>query len=212
MFASWINKSILLLTIMLLGGCAFSIKAFDKPQKQFYYLNPNKDITAIGRVALVELNNESSYPKVSFDITQALYSELLKKQYFGVRPIYQNDAEWKNVQVKNGSAFSLEQLEFMKNNLNCDAIAVGTVIQYHPYPHLMIGLRLQLIDLRDSEVIWGMEQIWDSTDKTTQRKIAGYFSGQKTMQNSPLDERLVGLSSIEFLKFVAFETAETFKK
>jgi hypothetical protein len=93
--------------------------------------------------------------------------------------------------------------------LNCNAILTGTVTSYQPYPHLSIGLRLKLIDLADGQLLWAFEQIWDTTDKTTEKKIKEYFQTQIISGITPLHEQLVVVSSLKFVKFVAYEVAKT---
>jgi len=74
---------------------------------------------------------------------------------------------------------------------------------------MIIGLRLRLIDLRDGQLLWALEQIWDSADKTTEYRIRDYFRSQKRSGYAPLKEQLAVVSSLEFIKFVSFEVAET---
>ena len=97
----------------------------------------------------------------------------------------------------------------MRKALNCNALLVGTVTAYQPYPHLSIGLRLKLIDLEDGQLLWAFEQIWDTTDKTTEKRIKDYFQAQIRSGITPLHEQLVVVSSLKFVKFVAYEVAET---
>ena len=68
-----------------------------------------------------------------------------------------------------------------------------------------------MIDLTDGQLVWGFEQIWDSTDKNTQNRIKRYFKEQKKGQSANLDKQLISLSSIEFLKFVTYETTQCCK-
>jgi hypothetical protein len=74
---------------------------------------------------------------------------------------------------------------------------------------MAIGLRLKLVDLRDGQLLWALEQIWDSSDKTTEHRIKSYFKYQMRSGFAPLREQLVAISPLEFIKFVAYEVAET---
>ncbi|MHC4326771.1 MAG: hypothetical protein ACYSWW_01460, partial [Planctomycetota bacterium] len=66
---SW--GTILLLLTVLLSGCRTQEVA--APPADYYYLNPDKRLTSVGRVAVVELENDSSYPQMSADITGSLF-------------------------------------------------------------------------------------------------------------------------------------------
>ena len=221
---------------VLLSGCRFFYRTA-LPSADYYYLNPDKKLCTIGRVAIVELENDSSFPQISTDVTEALFHALQKKQLFsltvvhrsdpawrslqldlssGLAPILQKNAKWQPSQTRNGtsacltgSTFTLEQLLAIREALKCNAVLIGTITDFKPYPHTAIGLRLRLIDLRDGQLLWALEQIWDSADKTTEYRIKSYFQNQMRSGFAPLREQLVAISSLKFIKFVAYEVAET---
>lgn len=196
-----------IIVTLLSAGCRFY--SAPVPLADHYFLNPDKNLYAVGRVALIQLNNDSSYPQISGDTTEALYQALQKKQVFGVTLVKQDDPAWRSLQLDLDSNYTLEQLAAIRRTLNCDAILTGTVTEYQPYPHLTIGLRLKLLDLKDGMLLWALEQIWDSADKATEYRIKDYFMFQVRSGYEPLREQLVAVSSLKFVKFVAYEVAET---
>jgi len=177
-----------------------------------YFLDPGKDLRALGRVALVELDNTSAYPQISTEMTDALYLEAQKKQLFGVLVVRQDDPAWRSLQENLNDLQAMRQLVVLRETLRSNALLVGTITQYQPYPHLVIGLRLKLLDLTDGQLVWGLEQVWDSADKTIQKRIQKYFGQQLRSGHSPLNEDLVVVSSLNFCKFVAYEVAATLQK
>jgi hypothetical protein len=212
--------AILLLLPVLLSACQFY--RADAPMPEYYYLNADKDLSTVGRTALVELDNKSSYPQISSDVTEALFQALQKKQHFGLAIVHQNNPAWRSLQTDLNSGYqtqnnalavpptyTLEQLTAIRKKLKCDAVLIGTISQFKPYPHMAIGLRLKLVDLRDGQLLWALEQIWDSSDKTTEHRINSYFQYQMRTGYAPLREQLVAVSPLEFIKFVAYEVAET---
>ncbi|MHC4122673.1 MAG: hypothetical protein ACYSSI_03795 [Planctomycetota bacterium] len=200
-------KTVFLLLPVLLSSCGFNTAY--KPAANYYYLNPNKHLSAIGRTALVELANDSAFPQISTDVTEALFQALQKKQVFGLTVVRQSDPAWRKLQLDMNSAYTLEKLSAIRKTLNCDAVLIGTVTGFEPFPHLTIGLRLQLIDLADGELLWALEQIWDTTDKTTEDRIKNYYSHRLFPGSTTLQGKLGTVSSLKFVKFAAFETAET---
>ena len=218
------SKTLFLLSLTLVtAGCHFYTAL--PPTTRHYYLNPDKDLSAIGRVAIVQFDNYSSYPQISPDTTDALFQALQKKQLFGLTVVHQTDPAWRSLQLspqtsaqnQNGTAavpptYTLEQLLEIRKALKCDAVLTGAVTEYQPYPHMTIGLLLKLVDLKDGQLLWAIEQIWDSADKTTQYRIKHYFQHQMRSGHAPLGEELVTVSSIKFIKFVAYEVAETMKQ
>ncbi len=174
-----------------------------------YYLAPHKDLRRFGRVALVELDNRSGYPEISADMTQALYLAIQKEQVFGLSVTPQNDPTWRSLQENLDSLQALQQLLTLRRMLGCDGLLIGSVTEYQPYPHTVIGLRLKLLDLADGQVAWGLEQVWDSDDRSIQRRIEAYSKDQRRSGLAPLRDELVVVSSLNFVKFVAYEVAGT---
>ena len=200
-------KTICLLLPILLSGCEFH--EFFAPTSDYYYLNPDKNLFSVGRTALIELDNNSNYPQISTDVTEALFQALQKKQIFGLTLVRKSNPVWKSLQLNLNKTYSLEQLSEMRKTLNCDAVLVGTVTGFEPFPHLTIGLRLKLIDLEDGQLLWAIEQIWDTADKTTENRIRNYYSRRNFLASATFQEKLGTVSSLRFVKFVAFETAQT---
>ena len=214
------NLKIVLCLLILFAGCRLYI-IDSVPAMDYYYLNPDKSLSAVGRVAIVELDNDSSYPQIPADVTEALFQEVQKRQHFGLTVIRQSDPVWRSLQLdwdsgawQNGdfggpAKYTLDQLIAIRKTLKCDAVLVGTVTKYQPYPHMAIGLRLKLVDLTDGQLIWAVEQIWDGTDKTTEQRIKNYFQYQIRSGFEPLREQLAAVSPLKFIRFVAYEVAAT---
>jgi len=175
-----------------------------------FYLNPDRDLSTIGRGAIVELDNDSSYPEISADVTEALFLALQKKQLFGLTVVHRQDPAWRSLQLDLDSAYTLEQLSAIRRTLKCDAILAGTITEYRPYPHLTVGLRMKLIDVSSGELLWALEQVWDASAKATEGRIKKYFERQMRSGSATLREQLVTVSSLKFVGFVAYEVAETF--
>jgi hypothetical protein len=169
----------------------------------------SKNLSAIKSVCLVELQNKTLYPQISEDITESLHQSLQKKQWFNLSLLKQTDATWEALEVKPDSAYTLEQLLAARKLLGTDALLMGTVTSYSPYPRMAMGLQLRLVDLRTGQVVWAIQQIWDTADKATQQRIKKYFDQQLRSDFSPIGEQLATLSPINFIKFITYEVTET---
>ncbi|MGD0785617.1 MAG: hypothetical protein ABR969_07365 [Sedimentisphaerales bacterium] len=200
-------KTIFLLLLFFVSGCG--VNSSYKSAANYYFLNPDKNLSTVGRVVLVELVNDSAYPQISDDTTDALYEAMQKKQIFGLTLVRQKDPAWRNLQLDMNTAYTFEQLSAIRKTLKCDAVLRGTVTRYQPFPHMVIGLRLDLIDLAEGQLLWALEQIWDTADKNIQDRIKDYYNHHILPGSESLDAGLGTVSSIKFIKFVAFETAET---
>jgi hypothetical protein len=198
---------ILLLLAIFNSGC--DTVQNTHPEQNYYYLNPQKKLSSIGRVVIVELENKSSYTKISKDVTETLYQALQKKQVFGLTVVHRHDPSWRSLRLEENSTYNLHQILTIQETLKCDGLLMGTITEFRPYPHMGIGLRLKLLDLTDGQLTWALEQVWDSTDKTTEKRIKDYFKSRKGSNLSPLHEQLATVSPLEFIKFVSYEVAET---
>ena len=188
-------------------GCNRNLNEADSAK--FYYLNPNKSHSNIGRIAIVELQNDSSYPQISNDITEALFQTIQKRQVFGLTIVRQREPLWKSLQLEPDTTYSLEQMASVSQTLKCDGVLIGTITEYKPYPHMTIGLRLRLIDLTEGELLWAVEQVWSSSDKTTEKKIKKYLKETKGSSAESANERITAISPLEFIRFVSYEVAQT---
>ncbi len=197
---------------LLLLACGCESDKQSRPMAGSYYLSPYKDLHRIGRVALLEIAGTSDDPQIAAALTEALFLEAQKKQVFGVTVVRRSAPAWQELQENLDSSQTLRQLATAREALNCNGLLVGTLTEYRPYPHLAIGLRLKLFDLTDGQLLWGMEQVWDSSDRSTQKRIKAYLKEDRKAGHSPLREELVIVSPLNFCKFVAYDVASTFER
>ncbi len=177
-----------------------------------YYLTPHKDLHRLGRVALVELDSASNHPETAAEVSSSLFLEIQKRQVFGLTVVARENPAWPTLQENLASLQGLRQLQAAREALGCNGLLLGTVTRYEPYPHMVIALRLKLIDLSDGQLLWGLEQIWDASDKSIQKRIKKYLQDERRAGQSPLREELVAVSPLSFGKFVAYEVAGTFER
>jgi hypothetical protein len=156
--------------------------------------------------------NPSVYPQFPPEMTDALFLAVQKEQLFGLTMIHRDDKDWQTLQENLSSVETLRQLARTRETLRCNALLTGAITQYKPYPHLVIGLRLQLLDLTDGQLVWGLEQVWDSADQSVQKRIRAYAKEQVRSGAEPIREELVSVSTLSFARFVAYEAARTLER
>lgn len=203
----WLIVAVTGLLSLSLAGCYRDQQA--KAMANAYYLDPGKNLHDLGRVVFVELSDTTDHPDIAQAATHALYLELQKRQIFGLSSVNRDDPVWGVLQGSLDSRFAMQTLQGMRESLKCNGLLVGTVTEYRPYPRLAIGLRLKLIDLMDGRLLWGVEQVWDTTDRGLQQRIRAYTRSELRSGGSPAPEELVMLSPLEFVKFAACEVALT---
>jgi len=202
-------KSIIV-TVTLIHICGCVAYRSPVPAADYYYLNPDADLGQIGKVVLVQLKNNSVHPQISPDVTRALYEEIQKKQLFSLRVIPENDPDWRSLELDVDSTIGPQQFLLAAKTLQCDAILLGEITEYTPYPHMALALRLRMIKCDDGQLAWAFEQVWDTADRKTEYRIKKYLANQTRSGSETLEEHLVTVSSIKFVKFIAHEVAMTF--
>lgn len=195
------------LIVIILSGC--STNQVYRTSTNYYYHNPNRNIKTIGKVAVIELNNNSSYPQVSTDITEILFQALQKKQVFSLTIAHREYPSWRSLELESDATYTPDQMQSIRETLKCYGILTGTITEFRPYPHMVIGLRLKLLDLRDGSLLWALEEVWDIDDKTTGYRIQKYYQSQKRMDSALSQEHLATMSPLEFINFVCYEAAKT---
>jgi TolB-like protein len=195
--------------IVLLGGCTILKKPAPQPQVQFY-IDKTHDFSAIGKIAVLELEDESvSSPELAKTLTQNLADTLGKKQLFSIRTVYRSDPEWKSCNLDQVNILSSQDMEHIAKQLKVDAILVGTITRYRPYPQLLTAMRFKMVDLRSGRLLWAMENVWDSTDKNAEQRIQSFFKTQMRTGYQPMNWQFVTNSPSAFQKFVMYEVVST---
>lgn len=190
-----------------LCGCHV-IEPVELPQGHFY-LNPRGDIASVSRVVLLELENHSSQPELSDLLTRSLADGLSKKHLFSVRTIYRSDQLWTALNLDDITSYSYEDLASIQENLVADAVVFGTIKRYASYPHMLMALHLKMVNVRNGELIWAIEEVWDSTDKNVELRMKRFFATEMRTGYQPLEWKILITSPLAFNKFVVYEVIST---
>lgn len=191
----------------LAGGCG---PEKEPPRAEIgYYVASREAVVCLNRVAFIELSNDGCAPPVAQDMTQALYQAVGHKQLFHIEVLPRTAPQCEALPMDAQRVFSLQDLAQMREVLKVDAVLLGGVTRFQQYPRSQMGLYLRLIDLRDGKLAWGVDHIWDSTDKATEERIKGFFKTEMRSGYDPAAYRMVLMGPHFFQKFVAYEVAQT---
>jgi hypothetical protein len=199
--------TILGLILPVLSGCHI-IEPVETPQGH-YYLNPNGEVATVSRVVLLELENQSTQTELGDQLTRSLADGLSKRHLFAVRTVYRSDELWTTLNLDNITAYSYEDLASISESLKADAVVFGTIKRYTSYPHMLMALHLKMVNVRNGELIWAIEEVWDSTDKNVELRMKRYFSNEMRTGSQPLNWELLIPSPRAFNKFVVYEVIST---
>ncbi len=174
-----------------------------------HYLSDPADLGRIRRVVFVELDWDSTSADVSPQLTQALFQAIQSKRRFRIDILPRTDARYAELPLDPQGSHTLEQLAEIRRVLGCEAILFGSARSFQPFPRMRVELYLRLLDLRSGALVWGVDHTWDSTDKTTEKRIRRYYEDNLRGGYEPARWRIVMVSPQQFSKFVACEVAGT---
>jgi len=188
-----------------LGGCTLREPAPDIG----YYLGPARRIARIRRVVFIELGGEGDDRQVAADMTAALYEALRGQGLFRVQLLRRDDPHCQGLPLEDGARPTPKQLAEMRKTLGCNAVLIGSVSGFRPFPRMKLGLDLRLLDLTSGTLVWGVDHVWDTTDRDTERRIGRFFRRRMRSGYEPAEGRLGLMSPRAFQKFVAHEVVGT---
>ncbi len=201
------RTGLLLLTAAVLAGCSRP----PQPPAIGCYLGSRRDLAKIDRVVFVELSDPKGNPTVVEGLTRELSRALSERKLFHVDVVDRSDPLCRDLPLQRREAYTLAQLARMREELRCDAVLFGSVTHFQPHPRMQAGLYLRLLDLRDGKLIWGIDHIWDTTDKQLELRAKDFWNERMRDGYAPATWTLIMKSPRAFQKFVAYEAAKTFE-
>jgi hypothetical protein len=172
------------------------------------YMPSAEALWRLKRVVLVELDPRDASPQVARELSESVFLAVQNRRVFPVDLMASASAIPIAVSMPAGQGprFTLEQLGEMRSALKCDAVLVGAVTGFEPYPGAWIAVQLWLVDLRTGHVMWGVDHAWRTTDEATSKRMRRYFNPVGGEDGAdPI--RLAEMSPRMFTSFVAFELA-----
>lgn len=163
-------------------------------------------IWRLKRVVLIELAPRSSSPEVARELSESVYMALQGRHVFAIDLVSKSSPLCDSLPQGRGPRFTLEELGALRTTLRCDAVIVGSVTGFQPYPDAWIAAQLWLIDLRSGKVLWGVDHAWRTTDGSTMARMKKYFTSKSECEDFET-LRLAEMSPRLLSRFVAWEMA-----
>jgi hypothetical protein len=193
--------------VLAAGGCRF-----EKPDvfaEINYHLASPQALSRLDRVVFVELDDASGHPGVARATTRALYKSIQARRLFHLDVVWREDPLCRDVPLDRREAFTLTDLTAIRKELRCDALLFGKITNFMPYPRMQMGLYLRLLDLKEGKLLWGVDHIWDMTDRKVERRAEKFFRDHMRDLYGPADAGVLLMSPAAFQRFVAFEISQT---
>lgn len=163
-------------------------------------------VWGLKRVVLVELDPRASSPEVALELSESVYMAMQGRHAFSVDLVTRSSPAYASLPDARGPRFTLEELGSMRAALRCDAVMVGSVTGFQPYPDAWMAAQLWLIDLRTGRVLWGVDHAWRTTDGSTIKRMERYFTSESDSEEAE-SLRLAEMSPRMLSRFIAWEIA-----
>ena len=174
-----------------------------------HYLSSPEDLQAVRSAVLIDLAAEGSNIRIAPAYTEELCKAVQNQRLFRVELIHGDNPICQDLPLYKRSAYSLQELADIRRALGADAILIGKISKFQPYPRMQVAVYAQLFDLKEGNLVWAVYEVWDTTDKKTAARIRDYFRKDMRQGYDPYDWELAMVSPRIFAKFVASEIAHT---
>lgn len=209
-----------LLSLLLLAGCASAPKALTDPiigpgyePQNVYRKAPVLPLTMRRVVVLPMTYSEAgSLGAASEDLfEQVILSELNKENKFeliAIRPDelkqWTGKARWAFHEALPPGFF-----QKLRGETGCDGILFVHLSNYHAYPPMVIGWRMHLLTAEEGDVIWSIDEVFDAGDERVNNSARRY--SRQHLQNRPAleDSRSILLAPRRFAQYTAAAAAGT---
>lgn len=173
------------------------------------HVGPRQSLLRLHRVVLVALQSDENDSAIGDEMTQALFQAVQERKLFHLRVVHRTDPEYRDLPLRARRPCTLEELAAMRKALDCNAVLLGSIQRFEPYPRMKMGLYLRLMDLRRGRLVWAVDHTWDTADRSTELRMKKFFTQRMRSGYDPVRWRLGMLSPKAFGKFVAHEVAGT---
>lgn len=162
-----------------LAGCALE-RAPEKRDVN-HYLADARDLASVRRVMVLPFAEEPGVVAECNRIRDAYISELQKLRRFELVPLPESAAEVAQLQasLRHGRV-ATDSIVELCNRYRVDAVLAGSITTYRAYTPPSLGMRTQLVSIHSGSVIWAVDAIYDSNDRSMQSDLRHYYKYVQT--------------------------------
>jgi hypothetical protein len=177
-----------------------------------YFIHPEFEDFKIRRVLIAPFSNETGFHNAQDTLEPIFISEWIKVNRFEVIPST-GDArkQLESFDIREKGTFYKMHLYDIAKRYNVDAVMFVALTSYSPYEPCRIGINAQLIHTYSGVVVWGLNEIYDGSQRNVENLATQYYY-ENVRFSHPLDDWEIMMISIRyFTQMVAFDVGGTFK-
>ncbi len=161
-----IGTALFVLATSVAGSCQL-----ERPPEQKVinnYLADARDLANVRRIMVLPFGEDPGVATDCQQLRDTYISELQKLRRFEIvaLPSEALEVEDLNRSARHGRT-STEAIVRLCNRYSLDGVLIGTVTSYRPYTPPVLGMRTQLVSVHSGAVVWAVDAIYDSSDRST---------------------------------------------
>jgi TolB-like protein len=168
------------------------------------YLAEPADLANVRRIMVLPFTQEASVFADCGKVRDAFVTELQKLRRFEVVPL-PDDADEDdalNASIHRGR-LSTDAMVRLCNRYSLDGVLVGSVTAWRAYTPPHLGLRTQLVSVHSGAVVWAVDALYDSNDRSTVSDLRQYADASQQNDGSLHGWEMNLLAPTKFTTYVA---------
>lgn len=160
---------------------------------------------AMRRVAVLPLSSMQGRSAGVEILEPVLLAELAKAKRFELVAIRTEDLrDWTGREAWSAQDELPEGfLAEIAKRTGCDGILFSDLSQFRAYPPMLVGWRLNLVDIKSASVLWSVDEVFDAGDTTVVNGARRYSNQHLRNQPALEDSRSIMLSPSRFAGYTA---------
>ena len=140
-----------------------------RPKAIDCYLAEPEDLASVRRIMVLPFRAEAGVQVDREQVRDAFVAELQKLRRFEVVPLSTEAREDQELDASFARGrLSTEALVRLCERYSLDGVFVGAVTSWRPYSPPHLGLRTQLVSVHSGAVVWAVDAIYDSAERSTE--------------------------------------------
>src|ERR1017187_5492590 len=140
-----------------------------------------------------------------------LLAELAKRNLFEIIPV--SPETLRGLTGGNGWAVDAplppDFFEKLRQLTDCDAVVFASLTVYRPYPPLQTGWKIRLVDCRERQTWWAVDEVFDAGTESVVVAAERYARASLSLPNPLLADTGVLHSPLRFGQYAANAVAQT---
>jgi hypothetical protein len=89
----------------------------------------------------------------------------------------------------------------LRQKLHCDGVLFCRLTHFQPYPPLVLGWRLKLVDVESCQVIWAVDEVFDAREKPVANSARRYQQASQSFGSVSPDSQVILTSPGRFASY-----------